>query len=111
MRPVPRFLLNFDLARLPVAKTDVLIIGSGLAGLYTALKLAGRYHVLVVTKDDPEANATALAQGGIAAALAEGDSPQLHFEDTLAAGAGLGCPAAALALAREGPARPAFRTC
>lgn len=105
MRPVPRFLLNFDLARLLVAKTDVLIIGSGLAGLYTALKLAGRYRVLVVTKDDPEANATALAQGGIAAALAEADSPQLHFEDTLAAGAGLGCPAAALALAREGPAR------
>lgn len=105
MRPVPRYVMNFSLAGMPWEEADVLIIGSGLAGLYTALKLAGHRRVIVVTKDDPAKGATELAQGGIAAALAEADSPALHFRDTMAAGAGLSSPAAARVLAEEGPER------
>lgn len=105
MKEVPRYLVNFSLARLPREETDILIIGSGIAGLYTALKAAGRFQVALVTKDDPGKCATDLAQGGIAAALGEADSVELHVRDTLAAGAGLSDPAAAAVLAAEGPGR------
>ncbi|MGI9862008.1 L-aspartate oxidase [Moorella naiadis] len=102
---VPRYLINFDLQALPRYETDILIIGSGIAGLYTALKIAGRYQVVLVTKDDLAACATDLAQGGIAAAIEQEDSPTLHLEDTLTAAAGLGDPAAARVLVTEGPER------
>lgn len=105
MQLVPRYLVNFSLADLPCLRADVLIIGSGIAGLFTALKLAPRYRIILITKERPEDCCTYLAQGGIAAVMDEEDSVELHVEDTLAAGAGLGNPAAARVLAEEGPER------
>lgn len=74
---------------------DVIIIGSGAAGLYAALCLPERYRVLLVTKSKLGAGSSQWAQGGIAAAIAADDCPQLHLEDTLNAGAGL-CDRAAV---------------
>ncbi|SMC00054.1 L-aspartate oxidase [Thermanaeromonas toyohensis ToBE] len=105
MREVPSYLVNFDLKRLPQEQTDILIVGSGIAGLFTALKVACRYRVVVITKEDPSECSTDLAQGGIAAALDEGDSAELHAQDTLTAGAGLSDPQAVRVLATEGPRR------
>ena len=68
---------------------DVLIVGSGLAGLSAALHLAPTHRVAVVTKRQLHDGASAWAQGGIAAVLADGDSFGAHVEDTLVAGAGL----------------------
>ena len=68
---------------------DVLVIGSGAAGLYAALCLNSRYRVGLVTKDRLKTGASDWAQGGIAAAINSDDSPQFHLEDTLKAGAGL----------------------
>ena len=87
------------------ARADVVVIGSGIAGLTTALHLrrAGR-RVLLVTKAKVEAGSTRWAQGGIAAALAEDDSPEQHLHDTLVAGAGLCDVDAVRALVTEGPA-------
>jgi L-aspartate oxidase len=86
--------------------TDLLVLGSGVAGLTTALhaRAAGR-SVLVLTKGELSHSATRFAQGGVAAALEEPDSPALHFQDTLVAGAGLCDEAAVDVLVREGPAR------
>jgi L-aspartate oxidase len=68
---------------------DVLIVGSGAAGLYTALCLPKHLKVGLLAKDSLKTGASDWAQGGIAAAIAPSDSPQLHLEDTLKAGAGL----------------------
>lgn len=68
---------------------DVLIVGSGLAGLSAALHLAPTHRVAVITKRQLNDGASAWAQGGIAAVLAEGDSFGAHVDDTLVAGAGL----------------------
>jgi L-aspartate oxidase len=68
---------------------DVLIIGSGLAGLTAALLLAPGRRVAVVTKRELNDGSSAWAQGGMAAVLAEGDSVEQHVNDTLIAGAGL----------------------
>ena len=68
---------------------DVLIVGSGLAGLSAALHLAPTHRVAVVTKRQLHDGASAWAQGGIAAVLADGDSFGAHVEDTVVAGAGL----------------------
>ena len=68
---------------------DVLVIGSGAAGLYAALCLNSSYRVGLVTKDKLKTGASDWAQGGIAAAINSDDSPQFHLEDTLKAGAGL----------------------
>ncbi|HLH72337.1 MAG TPA: FAD-binding protein, partial [Chloroflexota bacterium] len=81
---------------------DIIVVGSGLAGLYCAL-LASRYgNVLVLTKAQLEDCNTYHAQGGIAAALGPSDSTELHVADTLAAGAGLGDPAAIRILVETG---------
>ena len=70
--------------------TDVVVVGSGVAGLTTALRLrAAGLKVLVVTKAMLDDGSTRWAQGGIAAALGEGDTPEQHLDDTLVAGAGL----------------------
>lgn len=70
-------------------KYDYVIVGSGIAGLYTAL-LARKYgSVLVITKGSIDDTNTKFAQGGIAAAIGKDDSPELHFDDTVAAGDGL----------------------
>jgi len=68
---------------------DVLIIGSGLAGLTAALNLAPTHRVAVITKRALTDGSSNWAQGGIAAVMAEGDSYASHVEDTLVAGAGL----------------------
>jgi L-aspartate oxidase len=86
-------------------RTRFLVIGSGVAGLHTAWRAASSGDVTVLTKRSLFDSATAYAQGGIAAALGAGDSPELHRQDTLAAGAAL-CDADAVeVLVEEGPAR------
>ncbi|MGS0763235.1 L-aspartate oxidase [Syntrophomonas curvata] len=90
---------------MPVINTDFLIIGGGIAGLFTALKAVAYGKVTVLTKKTIEESNTGLAQGGIAAAVHEEDSPFLHLEDTLEAGAGLCDIEAVDVLVREGPSR------
>jgi L-aspartate oxidase len=86
--------------------TRVLVVGSGIAGLWTAIRAAERgCDVTVVTKAALGDGATAWAQGGIAAAIFAGDAPARHAADTLAAGAGLGDPEAVRLLTHDGPAR------
>ncbi|MGI0483092.1 L-aspartate oxidase [Geminocystis sp. CENA526] len=68
---------------------DVIIIGSGAAGLYSALCLPDHFRIAIITKDKLKKGASDWAQGGIAAAINPQDSAQLHLEDTLKAGAGL----------------------
>jgi L-aspartate oxidase len=83
---------------------SVLVIGSGLTGLWTALSLAEHgLAVDLVTKQDLMESNTRYAQGGIAAAITPDDSPDLHFEDTMSAGAGLCDPEAVQVLTEEGP--------
>ncbi len=87
-----------------VVKTDVLIAGGGLAGLYTALQLDPALDCLVLTKEGIETSNSWLAQGGIAAVIdTEHDDPALHIEDTLTAGAGFNDPEAVDVLVKEGP--------
>jgi L-aspartate oxidase len=69
--------------------TDVLIVGSGAAGLTAALNLAEKCKVAVIAKGALGDSASARAQGGIAAVLEEGDSFEAHINDTMIAGAGL----------------------
>ena len=69
--------------------TDILIIGSGAAGLTAALQLAQKYQVTVLAKGALSDGATAWAQGGIAAVLEPGDTFESHIEDTMVAGGGL----------------------
>lgn len=73
---------------------DMLIVGGGAAGLYTALSLPSTMRVALVTKDTLKQSASDWAQGGIAAAIRKDDSPTLHAEDTFHAGAGLCDPEA-----------------
>jgi L-aspartate oxidase len=72
-----------------MTESDVLIIGSGAAGLTAALNLADRFRVTVLAKGGLDEGATAWAQGGIAAVLEPGDTFERHIEDTMVAGAGL----------------------
>src|ERR1700754_117037 len=87
------------------ATDDVVIVGAGLAGLFCALKLAPRPVTVISAAPLGEGASTAWAQGGIAAAVAEGDSAEAHAADTVAAGAGLVDKTIALGLAREAGAR------
>lgn len=84
-------------------EADIVVIGSGIAGLTAALRSRAAGRVLVVTKDVIASGSTQWAQGGIAAALDPGDSPAEHQRDTLVAGAGLCDPEAVEALVTEGP--------
>lgn len=89
------------------ADADLVVVGSGVAGLTAALDAAELgLSVLVVTKDVPDAGATRWAQGGIAVVLGDvpGDSVRGHVADTLAAGAGLCDPTAVATILAEGPA-------
>ncbi|MGX7706086.1 L-aspartate oxidase [Methylobacterium sp. Gmos1] len=81
----------------------IVVVGAGIAGLATALRLAPLPVTLVSAAPLGEETATAWAQGGIAAAIGADDAPALHAADTLAAGAGLGDPEVALRVAEAGP--------
>src|SRR5450631_472225 len=84
---------------------DVVIVGGGLAGLFCALKLAPRPVTVVSAAPLGQGASTAWAQGGIAAAVAEGDSAEAHAADTIAVGGGLVDEAIALGIAREAGTR------
>jgi L-aspartate oxidase len=88
-----------------MTKYDYIIVGSGIAGLYTALLAKENGKVLILTKGSISECNTKHAQGGIAAAIGQNDSPELHYRDTIAAGAGLCDPEAVRILVEEGPQR------
>jgi L-aspartate oxidase len=102
---IPRYIVNFDTRSLPQKETDYLIIGSGIAGLYAALKASEFAEVTLLTKKKMGDTNTERAQGGIAAAIHSADSPALHRADTLEAGAGLCDVEAVEVLVNEGPDR------
>jgi L-aspartate oxidase len=84
-------------------RVDFLVVGSGLAGLTFALRVADHGTVAVLTKAESSESNTSYAQGGIAAAVGEADSWELHEEDTLIAGAGLCDPEAVRFLVQRAP--------
>ncbi|MCJ7555178.1 MAG: L-aspartate oxidase, partial [Ignavibacteriaceae bacterium] len=86
-------------------KTDVLIIGSGIAGLFAALKISGFADIILVTKKDKAESNTNYAQGGIASVIDSSDSFKKHIQDTLIAGAGLCNREAVESMVKEGPQR------
>lgn len=90
---------NFD------ADGDVIIVGGGIAGLFCALKLAPRKVTILTAAPLGQGASSAWAQGGIAAAVAEGDTPEAHARDTIAVGGGIVDEAVALQMVREAGAR------
>lgn len=82
--------------------TEILIIGAGVAGLYTALKIGPCPVTIVTARPLGKGGSTPWAQGGMAAAIGENDSPNLHFADTMQAGVGLVDPEAASLLVDGG---------
>ncbi|MBV8527654.1 MAG: L-aspartate oxidase [Candidatus Dormibacteraeota bacterium] len=83
---------------------DLIVIGSGIAGLCAALDASPRARVALVTKGDLDDGCSRLAQGGIAAAIGADDTAQRHYDDTIAAGRGLCDPEAVQVLVDDGPA-------
>ena len=73
----------------PTIRCDLAVIGGGIAGLYAALCVGDEADVLLLSKGPLRSSASYLAQGGVAAATAPDDSPELHAEDTMRAGRGL----------------------
>ena len=99
-----RYLVPFRSALLPQLFADVLVVGSGVAGLRAAIAAAERgQEVVVLSKRDAETSSTAWAQGGIAGAVDADDDPAFHAEDTIEAGAGLCDEVMVDLLCREGP--------
>src|SRR5207247_8959022 len=86
---------------------DFLVLGSGIAGLSFALKVAPRGRVAIVTKKQRAESNTNYAQGGIAAVTSREDSFEMHVRDTLEAGAGLCHEEVVRTIVEEGPARVA----
>ena len=88
-----------------ILRAEIVVVGAGAAGLYTSLRAAREGARVVLVSATPLAGASSYwAQGGLAAALAQGDSPELHLQDTLRAGRGAVRRSAALALCQEAPA-------
>jgi L-aspartate oxidase len=92
-------------SRKPTRSYDLIVVGSGIAGLFASLCAASEARVLVVSKGAILTSSSWLAQGGVAAASGADDSPALHAEDTLAAGRGLCRASAVRVLTEEAPAR------
>jgi L-aspartate oxidase len=88
-----------------VSNYDYIIVGSGIAGLYTALLAKEQGSIAILTKGSIDDCNTKYAQGGIAAAIGKSDSPDLHFKDTIAAGDGLCDEEAVRILVNEAPSR------
>ena len=82
---------------------DIVIVGAGMAGLYTALNVDERLSCLIIAKEGIDTSCSWLAQGGIAAAISSDDTPAFHLDDTLVAGAGLCDVEAVKVLVNEGP--------
>jgi len=99
-----RYLIDFDTGRLGQVFTDVLVIGTGVAGLRAAIEAAERADVVVVSKTAPYDCNTAYAQGGVAVVSDAADSFEAHTKDTLPVGCGLGNRCAVEIMAREAPA-------
>lgn len=103
---IPRYLLDYSNIKFEKIYTDFLIIGTGIAGLYSAIHAHPYGKVMLVTKEKLEDSSTEHAQGGIAAVFdEEEDSTDLHLKDTLMAGAGLCNREAVEVLVNEGPER------
>ncbi|CAM4486834.1 L-aspartate oxidase [Paenibacillus tarimensis] len=100
---IPRYLVDVELSQLPVIDKDVIVIGAGIAGLFTAIKASEHNSVLMITKKSLLDSNTRYAQGGIAAVISDEDSPAYHRQDTLIAGAGLCAHDAVDVLVHEGP--------
>ncbi|MCC2684762.1 MAG: L-aspartate oxidase [Paenibacillaceae bacterium] len=101
---IPRYLVDIDLDKVPHHKTDVVVIGAGIAGLFTAIKASETKKVLMITKKSLLDSNTRYSQGGIAAVISADDSPDYHLQDTLIAGAGLCSRESVDVLVHEGPA-------
>lgn len=91
--------------KLKTVKSDFLVVGTGIAGLYTALHLSRLGNVTILTKGEVKESSTQYAQGGIAAVLDKGDSWELHMEDTLEAGDDFCDEDAVEVLVKKGPDR------
>lgn len=104
-RKFKRHLISFDSHTTSHVFTDVLVIGSGVAGLSAAIQAAKQYSVLIVTKDKIDENNTSYAQGGIAGVLSAKDSIAKHMEDTVDTGQGLCNTPAVKMIVSEGPKR------
>jgi L-aspartate oxidase len=98
-----RYAFNSDIKPDRELSFDSVIIGTGLAGLYTALHIDPRFSCCLITKEGVDLSNSWLAQGGIAAAISDDDTPLFHLEDTLIAGAGLCDEKAVKVLVDEGP--------
>lgn len=98
-----RYIFPHTDKNISVRDLDVVIIGSGIAGLYAALHLDKRLSCVILTKDSLEISSSSLAQGGIAAVTEREDRFEYHYQDTLRAGAGLCDPQAVETIVKEGP--------
>jgi L-aspartate oxidase len=105
MKKPPRYLVDFDLKDLPQLHFDVVVVGSGVAGISAVYHLGKDTETALLTKSELSLTATRYAQGGIAAAVGAGDSPESHFEDTIRTGRGLSDEEAVRVLVNEGPAQ------
>lgn len=101
----PRYLMDYSQIKFDKVYTDFLVIGTGIAGLSSAIHASKWGNVRIVTKEKLEDSSTEHAQGGIAAVFDKEDSTELHLEDTIVAGAGLCNRSAVQVLVQEGPER------
>ncbi|MCL1835312.1 MAG: L-aspartate oxidase [Oscillospiraceae bacterium] len=98
-----RYAINGNISIAEVLEYDVVVVGAGIAGLYTALNIDENLSCLILAKESIEISNSWLAQGGIAAAIGGDDTPRFHLDDTIAAGAGLCDEEAVTVLVNEGP--------
>ncbi len=98
-----RYIFSGSTEGLPIVECDVLIVGSGIAGLYAGLHIASEKKTIIITKADFDKGSSWLAQGGIAAVIDKSDTFESHIADTLKAGAGICDTKAVEVLVKEGP--------